>query len=221
MFSLSLQSRIALGVCLVTAVAFIASIAFMPYPGSVALKALPICALMAVAWDNLAGGLRLAVLAALAFSALGDITLELGVFLLGLGAFLLAQLTYAGIFVSRRVFDATSCARAAGVVVMMAASSAAIWPHAGDMQLPVAFYMTAISLMGLAAAMHARPSAMLLAGAVIFMVSDSLIGYNRFVAPLPGARQWIMVTYYLAQVLLVCGVIRYASARTAQHHASR
>ena len=64
---------------------------------------------------------------------------------------------------------------------------------------------------GLAAALHAPPSALILAGAIAFILSDSLIGYNRFVQAFGGARESIMVTYYLAQVLLVCGMVRYRS----------
>ena len=206
---LSAASRLALAASCVAAVAFVVSIAYMPYPGAVLLKVVPIIALMVLSWQSLAGRTRPAVLAALTASAVGDITLELGAFLPGLSAFLAAQLVYAGIFFGQREITGRSLTQAGLVACLVAAAGASIWPHAGDMQVPVTFYMTAIGIMGLAAALHALPSVLILAGAISFIVSDSLIGYNRFVQPLAGAREWIMVTYYLAQILLVCGIVRY------------
>jgi uncharacterized membrane protein YhhN len=40
-------------------------------------------------------------------------------------------------------------------------------------------------------------------GAVLFMVSDTLIAWNRFVRPLEWAPITIIVTYHLAQAALV------------------
>ncbi len=217
---LSPISKTALAVCLVAAGAFVVSISFMPYPGAALLKVVPVLALMAVALENLTGGLRAAVLAALVFSAIGDVTLEMGIFLLGLGAFLVAQVTYAGIFVTRRDLNTASLLKAALVLLAMVVISAGIWPHAGDMQVPVAFYMTAIGAMGVAAALHSAPAGIILAGAVTFIASDSLIGFNRFVQPVVGAREWIMITYYLAQVLLVCGIVRHANRRAVAQAAT-
>ena len=140
-------SRVALGVCLVTAAAFVGSIGFMPYPGAFVLKVIPILALMVVVAQQLSGSQRKLVLAALLFSGVGDVTLERDIFLLGLGAFLLAQLIYAGLFFRNRHSNAVAWVRAVLVVLMMLVLSANIWPHAGDLQLPVACYMMPIAIM--------------------------------------------------------------------------
>ena len=42
------------------------------------------------------------------------------------------------------------------------------------------------------------------AGAVFFMLSDTLLAINRFAQPLPMAQFWVLATYYAAQVLIVC-----------------
>jgi uncharacterized membrane protein YhhN len=52
------------------------------------------------------------------------------------------------------------------------------------------------------AAIGAGP-AVAAAGAVLFVTSDAVIGWSRFVGPVPNHRLVIMVTYHLAQVLLV------------------
>jgi len=40
-------------------------------------------------------------------------------------------------------------------------------------------------------------------GACIFMASDSLIAVNKFLAPIPLASFWILLTYFAAQLLIV------------------
>jgi uncharacterized membrane protein YhhN len=44
-------------------------------------------------------------------------------------------------------------------------------------------------------------------GAMLFAVSDWMIGYDRFVAPLRHARVAIMSTYHVGQLLLIAGLI--------------
>eukprot|EP01102_Stenamoeba_stenopodia_P004150 TRINITY_DN1432_c3_g1_i1.p1 TRINITY_DN1432_c3_g1~~TRINITY_DN1432_c3_g1_i1.p1 ORF type:complete len:240 (-),score=25.62 TRINITY_DN1432_c3_g1_i1:244-963(-) len=39
-------------------------------------------------------------------------------------------------------------------------------------------------------------------GAILFILSDSLIAINRFETPIPHAHVYIMITYYLAQFLI-------------------
>jgi YhhN family len=42
---------------------------------------------------------------------------------------------------------------------------------------------------------------------VLFYVSDALIAWNRFLRETPNAGVSIMVTYHLAQVLLVVSLV--------------
>ena len=43
-------------------------------------------------------------------------------------------------------------------------------------------------------------------GALVFVVSDSILAANKFVAPLPMAKYLIMVTYYSGQGLIALSV---------------
>ena len=43
------------------------------------------------------------------------------------------------------------------------------------------------------------------------MLSDATLATNRFVQPLPLAQLWVLVTYYVAQVLIVAGMLETAS----------
>jgi uncharacterized membrane protein YhhN len=44
-------------------------------------------------------------------------------------------------------------------------------------------------------------------GAMLFAVSDWMIGYDRFVSPFRNARVAVMATYHVGQVLLIAGLI--------------
>lgn len=177
-----------------------------------ALKIVPIALLLAAAQRQLAGTTRTLAQAALALSALGDVLLALDFpnqFVFGLGAFLLAQLTYAGSFLRAADFR---CRRfwLRGLPVIAAALLLArlLLPAAGALALPVLVYLAAIVTMALSAAAHRGDSALLFAGAVTFMASDTLIALNKFIAPLPLAGSAIMLTYYGAQLAILYGMGR-------------
>jgi uncharacterized membrane protein YhhN len=93
-------------------------------------------------------------------------------------------------------------------------------PNLGEMMIPVGVYTSVITVMGISAAI--RPNsvgkesyALVLSGAVIFMLSDSTIALNKFIynGELPYARVVIMVTYLLAQYLIVQGCLKLISSQ--------
>lgn len=160
-------------------------------------------------------GKTLLLAAALLFSWGGDIALmnPAEYFLLGVGLFFCAQLCYIWLFknaVSQpgrlRLFP-LALIIVYGIFILMQ-----ILPHAGNLTIPVSIY--AISLLGMAYFAAYRHKVannesfqQVLSGAVLFVVSDSLLAYNKFVEPVPNASVWIMATYILAQVLILSGVL--------------
>lgn len=164
------------------------------------------------------------VLAAMGFSFLGDVFLMFSgkeYFLLGLGSFLFAQIAYVWVFrLDRKNANALSAAsgkqhRWFGILFILYGGLmlGSLWPKLGDMQIPVLVYSLVITLMGLAAldrygAVSSRSFWMVLIGALLFIISDSLIAFSRFgqeivEISLPGF--WIMLTYILAQFLIIMG----------------
>ena len=80
--------------------------------------------------------------------------------------------------------------------------------RAGDqaeMAVPVMAYMGVISLMVVFAFGTGNPWG--IAGALSFYASDATLGWNRFVAPVKNGHLAVMVTYHLAQALLVVSLI--------------
>jgi uncharacterized membrane protein YhhN len=60
-------------------------------------------------------------------------------------------------------------------------------------------------------------------GAAIFMLSDAVLGVDRFVQPVPLAPLWVLGSYFVAQILMVLNarpamrVTRATHAFTAVH----
>jgi uncharacterized membrane protein YhhN len=77
----------------------------------------------------------------------------------------------------------------------------AVRDDAPEMASPVSLYIAAISVM--VASALASGNALAATGAVLFMASDTLIAWNRFVRPLEWAPITIIVTYHLGQAGLV------------------
>ena len=71
--------------------------------------------------------------------------------------------------------------------------------------LPVVLYMTVIAAMVVSAI--AGGSAFGIAGALLFLASDSLIAEDRFVSPRVWQPVAIIVTYHLALAGLVLGLL--------------
>jgi uncharacterized membrane protein YhhN len=146
------------------------------------------------------------VLAALVFSWLGDVLLipdDARVFRAGIAAFALAHVAYVAAFAARG-FDPARAALAA-VPVALAVIAAARWlrPHVpADMRIPVNAYMAIISAMVVAAAGASRADPRILAGALLFYVSDLAVARERFVAPSPWNPLVGLPLYYGAQLVL-------------------
>jgi uncharacterized membrane protein YhhN len=87
-----------------------------------------------------------------------------------------------------------------------------ISPHAGAMKKAIIAYVIVITSMGISTvfplgqvSLHGVILAM--AGSLIFMVSDIVNAYNKFVAEVVNERVYTMSTYLLGQFLLVQGFL--------------
>jgi len=150
---------------------------------------------------------RLVVLGLLA-SAAGDVVLMGegdGFFVGGLVCFLVAHLLYIAAFVVEVRRPAPL--RALPFLAFALFVFLFLLPGLGSMVPPVAVYCLAIAAMGWRAAARVGAGTapvgiawIGVAGAALFIVSDSMIAVRSFHAPFPGAGLAIMVTYYLGQL---------------------
>ena len=90
---------------------------------------------------------------------------------------------------------------------------ALLWPHLQAMRLPVAVYCLVITIM-LLQALATRPGAgdrsfrYFTMGAALFVLSDSVLAFDKFYASYPGLGLVVMATYGCAQWLIVQGSMR-------------
>jgi uncharacterized membrane protein YhhN len=150
---------------------------------------------------------------ALLLSSIGDVLLDLdpGLFVIGLGAFLTAHVLYTVIFFRNRARPvALSGARIALLVLVLGyAALFARWliPGLGALAAPVALYICAITAMVLTAILARFPSHLVVLGAFLFLVSDSVLAVDRFKTAVPMRGFLVWTTYYLAQYSIARGVL--------------
>jgi len=142
------------------------------------------------------------LVAALSFSLLGDVYLMLpgNLFAAGLAAFLLGHIAYIVDF-------HVAVGRGLALLLVVAGASFPVWfriVRAVDdprLRAAVPTYIAVILLM--VASALGSGSVVAAAGGVFFLVSDSILAWDRFVRPLAWARPATMVTYHLGQLGLV------------------
>ena len=166
------------------------------------------------------GGVRVLFVVALVLSLVGDVALMLPardrLFPVGLGAFLTAHLAYIwGLILLAGVDGGLSPAwLAVGVVLALVGAVTvgrrvlgAVRDRHPELVVPVAGYLGVILVMMVLAWGSHRLLAAL--GATLFCVSDAVLADNEFVRPRPGAHLVVMVTYHLAQALLVLSIVAW------------
>jgi len=190
------------------AVVFILSTQFKPYPFSWLVKLFPLLLLIIVSFKKSETKLKKYFLAGLIFSVLGDFFLDydrVNWFVFGLGAFLVAHLCY---IKSLMPVDINRVAIVTlytlyGISVFLLISSGL-----GELFIPVLVYMSVLLGMAIATLISRSTNSWLIVGGISFVLSDSLLGIDKFYSPIPYATLFIMISYYFAQYALMKGYYR-------------
>lgn len=170
-------------------------------------------------------------------SALGDLAGASGNFMVQMECFAAAHLFMIIFFVrrfiwrsrnasaqgrarkSRRLAYVTMIALLIVMLVVFAMLEIAPAAPSGAVRSGVVFYALVISMMLFMALM--QRSRMYAAGACLFVFSDLVLAWNKFVEPLEYERYLIMLPYYLGQLLLFLRASRlrivYDSVRSRGH----
>lgn len=166
------------------------------------------------------------VIVALFFCWAGDILLlyastNENFFLYGLAAFLLGHLFYIVSFI--KFVRIQSNGKALALLFYLLPLSYAIlllamlYPQLGDMMIPVFVYGIVISIMcGVAMwRWHKTDEASfsyVIMGAILFIISDSIIAINKFHTAFEWSGLLIMATYIIAQYLITVGLMKHLNA---------
>lgn len=149
------------------------------------------------------------------FALLGDVFLMLPdsalYFQLGLGSFLIMQLSYIRLFAKQASEEAWVPAYArkplAGVIIYVFSFLAFLNPHlVSGMKIPVTLYAFALGAM-LYFAVRLR-NQLIVWGAFLFVVSDSVLAFGKFYYSFPGISSVVMSTYIVAQLLLISALCK-------------
>ena len=166
------------------------------------------------------------VVLAIIFSCAGDILLMFqgrggNFFMFGLAAFLVAHIFYILTYRQHQSSDTSNelqglqKIRYAFPIILSGTGLVVIlFNRLGEMKIPVLLYSAVLTGMVLVALFRFGKTsslsfALVFGGAILFMISDSLIAINKFLEPLPMAGSWIMVTYIAAQYLIVTGLSKH------------
>ena len=165
---------------------------------------------------------------ALLFSWVGDILLLFegsgsNFFLFGLSAFLVAQVFYIVFFhnIRMREYIRGNALLLLLVIVYYSILISVLSPYLGNMKLPVRIYGVVLSFMVMLA-MHTvlgknkKAAVWMTTGAILFVVSDSLLAFNKFFSAFNYSGLIIMVTYGLAQLFITEGAVRYINSERSK-----
>jgi uncharacterized membrane protein YhhN len=147
------------------------------------------------------------LIAGLAFSWAGDVLLGVS-FVLGLGAFLLAQLGFIVAFTRKPIAGGNAGWRRRNVilyVVLYLVLLGLLAAHVGAMLPAVVVYGAALCSM---AAVAGRTSRVLEIAGLVFVLSDGLLALQLFRPDLafPLSGFWVMLTYIVAEAGIAVGV---------------
>ncbi|MBO9634186.1 MAG: lysoplasmalogenase [Chitinophagaceae bacterium] len=170
---------------------------------------------------------RMLVIWALLFSCGGDTLLmftsnnEL-FFILGLVSFLVAHIFYLLFFIRVKKQNRPGKPWHPVIVFLMLVYIGVLFyilkPGAGALKVPVLIYASVLGAM-LLSAIHAfhfpaqLAGAFCVTGAMLFVLSDSLLALDKFHQSIKAAPLLVMTTYSLAQLLLVTGSRKYLQSR--------
>ncbi|WP_369765172.1 lysoplasmalogenase [Flavobacterium sp. WC2429] len=163
------------------------------------------------------------LLAALTFSWFGDIILLFAdrdelFFIVGLIAFLISHIIYILLFnkqlrYKNRKNKAVFWIGVTTIIMYLIIMISILLPNLGDLTIPVFVYALVISTMLLFAFKgflnwEEPGNWYILIGAIAFVTSDSILAFNKFYTPIVMSSFFIMITYLIAQYLIVVGILK-------------
>jgi uncharacterized membrane protein YhhN len=161
------------------------------------------------------GRLSWLMLAGLVFSCAGDIMLNFS-FVPGLACFLMAHVMYLLTFwltPGENVIFGRKLYLLLIVILYGTGLVSFLYNDLAEMKIPVIIYATVIlSMLSLAINREGKVNKtsylLVLCGAILFVLSDSILAVNRFSLPFRSSDIVIMTTYIIAQYLITTGFIR-------------
>lgn len=156
---------------------------------------------------------------AMCFSLVGDVLLLFDerkpkFFLFGLMAFMLAHLSYTFVFLRQRNtrFSRESWFVLTVLIIYIIVLFFMIKNNLDGLIIPVVIYIIAILAMAISSQnrmgkVSNQSYILVLSGALIYILSDSIFAIDRFYHPILWAQLWVMGTYATSQYLIINGLL--------------
>lgn len=150
------------------------------------------------------------VVVGLIFCTIGDYTLQW--FIVGLSSFLVGHLFYIAAFSTTDVQPTPKAVKYGlitfGAVMLGWMGSTLLGRGEVVLAIAVAMYIIVISTMGWTS--FRTFSRFAIIGAILFIVSDTILAINRFITDVPFSHELIMSTYYGAQIFIAFSISQYS-----------
>lgn len=180
------------------------------------------CLALAVYGNSIAGKQRALILTALFFSFLGDSFLLFDYknplfFIFGLVSFLITHILYIIYFIGIKPFRPSVLKTQPWIILLVLAYGFGLvyflYPSLGDLKIPVIVYALIICTMLLCSIhiykrVNVRGGRYFIAGALLFVISDSLLAIHKFYAAFQYGSFLIMLTYCAAQYFIAKGFVK-------------
>ncbi|WDE10254.1 lysoplasmalogenase [Thalassomonas haliotis] len=193
---------------IISAALYCFSILLPPYPGHWLLKMLPVALLIITVSRWPGDNTQKLFLAGLMFSVLGDFFLGYDSqhwFIFGLGAFFIAHIAY---IVALMPIAKINGVKPYAILAYLAGGSlmlSLLLPGLAELLVPVIAYMSILLVMAITALLSKKSNPWMMVGGLSFVISDAMIGLNKFYLTIPQAQFFIMISYYFAQYALLQG----------------
>lgn len=195
--------------------AYFFSLPWMPYPYAFLPKGLSVFILSILALNHCQKPTRFFLFLALVFSTAGDVFLALPdekFFLCGLASFFVAHVFYILTFLTlirRPLFlDPFQKNFLLLFPLFPLIMFLILKPHLNDLTLAVFVYEVIVTCMCLCSALIKSEKKFLLGGSLLFVLSDSVLAFSKFVFPFWPSQQLVWVLYYFAQLYLLLGCVK-------------
>lgn len=198
-------------VCFISALVFELSQLFsFNYNFSSVLKSIPLLSLIFLVFRHLKESNRVLLIAGLLLGMTGDILLDINRetnFMFALIVYLLGHLLYIAVFHKRIQYNKTYLIPVIVVLISTMVIGYFLRNIPNNLLIPVIIYLVVIALMVVSSFMINNGNWLIWSGALIFMISDTVIAVNKFLIPIPKSTFFNIGLYYLGQIFLITGLL--------------
>ncbi|WED42774.1 lysoplasmalogenase [Legionella cardiaca] len=206
--------KLSITLFILSAACYLGLLSFIHYPFSSVIKPIPIFLLLIISLQSSARPqIKILLIFALVLSLIGDIILTLPgdkALMGGIISFMLAHGAYITLYLKDAQFQTKRLFYFLPVFLFIILSYSYMLPYFGEMAIPVTIYLGFLTLMVFCSFQVLQHPLFIISGACLFLLSDFIFAMTQFVFQENSniANILVIFSYYLAQSLLVAGIIQ-------------